>query len=277
MGGIAEPLLNLGYGVSGSDLKESEITRRLASLGGRIVLGHRAENVGQEGAVVGTWGAGRRSANREALAARARGVRVIRRAEMLAELMRLKDAVAIAGSHGKTTTTSMIATVLEHAGLQPTAVVGGKLNAFGSNARLGKGEWIVVEADEADGSFLHLTPTIAVITNVDAEHLDHYGTVEALQHAVGDFADRLPFYGLVVLCLDHPTVQHLIPRLSKRHVTYGLSSQADWRADDVKLAAFSARFSVTHRGKKMGDVALKMVGAHNVLNALAAFAGAPEP
>jgi UDP-N-acetylmuramate--alanine ligase len=276
MSGIAELLLNLGYGVSGSDLKESEITRRLASLGGKVVLGHRAENVGPDVDVVVTSSAVRRATNPEAVAARARGIPVIRRAEMLAELMRLKDAVAIAGSHGKTTTTSLIATVLEHAGLQPTAVVGGKLNAFGSNARLGKGEWIVVEADESDGSFLHLTPTIAVVTNVDAEHLDHYGTAEALHQAFVDFADRVPFYGLVVLCLDHPTVQHLIPRLSKRHVTYGISPQADWRADEVKLSAFSARFAVWHRGKRLGEVALKMVGAHNVLNALAACAVAHE-
>ena len=166
--------------------------------------------------------------------------------------------------------------MLEHAGLQPTAVVGGKLNAFGSNAKLGRGEWIVVEADESDGSFLHLTPTIAVVTNVDPEHLDHYGTLEALHQAFVDFADRVPFYGLVVLCLDHPTVQHLIPRLSKRHVTYGISPQADWRADEVKLSAFSARFAVWHRGKRLGEVALKMVGAHNVLNALAACAVAHE-
>src|SRR5207237_806788 len=156
------------------------------------------------------------------------------------------------------------------------AVVGGKLNAFGSNARLGKGEWSVVEAGESDGSFLHLTPTIAVVTNVDPEHLDHYGTVEALQQAFVDFADRVPFYGLVVLCLDHPTVQHLIPRLSKRHVTYGISPQADWRADEVKLSAFSARFAVWHRAKRLGEVVLKMVGAHNVLNALAACAVAHE-
>ena len=276
MSGIAELLLNLGYGVSGSDLKESEITRRLASLGGTVALGHRAENVGPDVDVVVTSSAVRRSSNPEALAARARGIPVIRRAEMLAELMRLKDAVAIAGSHGKTTTTSLIATVLEHAGLQPTAVVGGKLNAFGSNAKLGRGEWIVVEADESDGSFLHLTPTIAVVTNVDPEHLDHYGTLEALHQAFVDFADRVPFYGLVVLCLDHPTVQHLIPRLSKRHVTYGISPQADWRADEVKLSAFSARFAVWHRGKRLGEVALKMVGAHNVLNALAACAVAHE-
>src|SRR5205823_8434984 len=155
------------------------------------------------------------------------------------------------GSHGKTTTTSLIATVLEHAGLQPTAVVGGKLNAFGSNARLGKGEWIVVEADESDGSFLHLTPTIAVVTNVDPEHLDHYGTVEALQQAFVDFADRVPFYGLAVMCIDDPVVQHLIPRVSKRLVPYGVSPQADWRADDVKLSAFKAQFTVSHRGQRL--------------------------
>ena len=276
MSGIAELLLNLGYGVSGSDLKESETTQRLTGLGGTIHIGHRPENVAGDVDVVVTSSAVRRSQNPEALAARARGVPVIRRAEMLAELMRLKDAVAIACSHGKTTTTSLIATVLDHAGLHPTAVVGGKLNAFGSNAKLGKGEWIVVEADESDGSFLHLTPTIAVITNVDAEHLDHYGTVEALQQAFVDFADRVPFYGLAVMCLDHPTVQHLIPRISKRHVTYGISPQADWRADDVRLSAFAARFNVSHRGRRMGEVSLKMVGAHNVLNALATCAVAHE-
>jgi UDP-N-acetylmuramate--alanine ligase len=184
--------------------------------------------------------------------------------------------VAIAGSHGKTTTTSMIATVLAHAGLDPTAVVGGKLNALGSNAKLGKGRLIVVEADESDGSFLRLSPIIAVITNVDPEHLDHYGTVEALQQAFVDFADRVPFYGLAVMCIDHPVVQHLIPRLIKRHVTYGVSPQADWRADDVRLAPFQARFTVSHRGKPLGDVVLKMVGAHNVLNALACCAVAHE-
>src|SRR5438270_8452410 len=275
MSGIAELLLNLGYRVSGSDLKESEITNRLAGLGGSVAIGHRAANVAPDVDVVVTSSAVKKT-NPEAVAARDRGIPVIPRAEMLAELMRLKEGVAIAGSHGKTTTTSLIATVLAHAGLDPTAVVGGKLNALGSNAKLGKGEWIVVEADESDGSFLHLTPTIAVITNVDAEHLDHYGTVEALQQAFVDFADRVPFYGLAVMCLDHPTVQHLIPRISKRHVTYGIWPQADWRADDVRLCAFDARFVVSHRGKKRGDVNLKMVGAHNVLNALATCAVAHE-
>ncbi|MBS2025168.1 MAG: UDP-N-acetylmuramate--L-alanine ligase [Deltaproteobacteria bacterium] len=276
MSGIAELLLNLGYGVSGSDLKESEITRRLAGLGGVIHIGHSATNVAADVDVVVTSSAVRRSTNPEAQAARARGIPVIPRAEMLAELMRLKDGVAIAGSHGKTTTTSLVATVVAHAGLDPTAVVGGKLNAFGSNAKLGRGQLMVVEADESDGSFLRLTPTIAVITNVDPEHLDHYGTVEALQQAFVDFADRVPFYGLVVLCLDHPVVQHLIPRLSKRHVTYGLSPQADWRAENVRLGPFSAEFSVRHRGQTLGEVKLKMVGAHNVLNALATCAVAHE-
>jgi UDP-N-acetylmuramate--alanine ligase len=275
MSGIAELLLNLGYGVTGSDLKDSDITRRLAGLGGAIKIGHRAENVAPDVDVVVTSSAVKRD-NPEVRAAKERGVTVIPRAEMLAELMRLKSGVAIAGSHGKTTTTSLIATVLAHAGLDPTAVVGGKLNALGSNAKLGKSEWMVVEADESDGSFLRLSPTIAVITNVDPEHLDHYGTVEALQHAFVEFAERVPFYGLAVVCLDHPVVQSLIPRLSKRHATYGLSPQAEWRADDIELSAFSARFSVWHRGKKHGDVALRMVGAHNVLNALAVCAVAHE-
>ena len=275
MSGIAELLLNLGYRVSGSDLKESEITRRLASLGGSVAIGHRAENVSPDVDVVVISSAVKRG-NPEVAAARQRSIPVVPRAEMLAELMRLKDGVAIAGSHGKTTTTSMIATVLAHAGLDPTAVVGGKLNALGSNAKLGKGRLMVVEADESDGSFLRLSPTIAVITNVDPEHLDHYGTVEALQQAFVDFADRVPFYGLAVMCIDHPVVQHLIPRLTKRHVTYGVSPQADWRADDVRLAPFQARFTVSHRGKPLGDVALKMVGAHNVLNALACCAVAHE-
>jgi len=275
MSGIAELLLNLGYRVSGSDLKLSEVTRRLGSLGGTVSEGHRAENVAADVDVVVTSSAVRKN-NPEVVAARDRGIPVIPRAEMLAELMRLKEGVAIAGSHGKTTTTSLIATVVAHAGLDPTAVVGGKLNAFGSNAKLGKGQLMVVEADESDGSFLRLSPAIAVITNVDPEHLDYYGTVEALQQAFVDFADRVPFYGLAVLCLDHPVVQHLIPRIGKRHVTYGVSPQADWRADEVKHAPFQSQFAVSHRGVRQGEVTLKMVGAHNVLNALACCAVAHE-
>src|SRR5438067_8113984 len=275
MSGIAELLLNLGYRVSGSDLKESEITRRLASLGGIVSAGHQADNVADDVDVVVTSSAVKKN-NPEVLAARDRGIPVIPRAEMLAELMRLKEGVAIAGSHGKTTTTSLIATVVAHAGLDPTAVVGGKLNALGSNAKLGKGQLMVVEADESDGSFLRLSPAIAVITNIDPEHLHYYGTVDSLQQAFVDFADRVPFYGLAVLCVDHPVVQHLIPRLGKRHTTYGISPQADWRADDVRLAPFQAKFSVSHRGQRQGEVTLNMVGAHNVLNALACCAVAHE-
>jgi len=275
MSGIAELLLNLGYRVSGSDLKESEITRRLASLGGIVSAGHRAENVAPDVDVVVTSSAVKKN-NPEVIAAKDRGIPVIPRAEMLAELMRLKEGVAIAGSHGKTTTTSLIATVVAHAGLDPTAVVGGKLNALGSNAKLGKGRLMVVEADESDGSFLRLSPAIAVITNVDPEHLDYYGTVEALQQAFVDFADRVPFYGLAVLCLDHPVVQHLIPRIGKRHTTYGVSPQAEWRADDVKLGPFQSRFTVSYKGTVQGEVTLRLVGAHNVLNALACCAVAHE-
>jgi len=275
MSGIAELLLNLGYRVSGSDLKESDITRRLASLGGSVVVGHSAENVAADVDVVVTSSAVRKH-NPEVVAAKDRGIPVIPRAEMLAELMRLKEGVAIAGSHGKTTTTSLIATVLAHANLDPTAVVGGKLNALGSNAKLGKGQLMVVEADESDGSFLRLSPAIAVITNVDPEHLDYYGTVEALQQAFVDFADRVPFYGLAVLCVDHPVVQHLIPRIGKRHTTYGLSPQAEWRADDIRHAPFQSRFTVSHKGKQQGEVTLRMVGAHNVLNALACCAVSHE-
>ncbi len=275
MSGIAELLLNLGYGVSGSDLKASDTTRRLASLGGFIFEGHQASNVASNVDVVVTSSAVRKN-NPEVIAARDRGIPVIPRAEMLAELMRLKDGIAIAGSHGKTTTTSLIATVLAHAGLDPTAVVGGKLNALGSNAKLGKGQLMVVEADESDGSFLRLSPTIAVITNVDPEHLDYYGTVEALQQAFVDFADRVPFYGLAVLCLDHPVVQHLIPRIGKRHTTYGVSPQAEWRADDIRFGPLQSRFSVAYRGEVQGEVTLRMVGRHNVLNALACCAVAHE-
>jgi UDP-N-acetylmuramate--alanine ligase len=275
MSGIAELLLNLGYRVSGSDLKESEITRRLASLGGTIAAGHRPENVAADVDVVVTSSAVRKN-NPEVVVARERGIPVIPRAEMLAELMRMKYGVAVAGSHGKTTTTSLVATVLRTAGLDPTAVIGGKLNSLGSNAKLGKGQLMVVEADESDGSFLRLSPTVAVITNIDPEHLDYYGTVEALQQAFVDFADRVPFYGLAVLCVDHPVVQHLIPRIGKRHTTYGISPQAEWRADDIRHGPFESRFVVSLRGKQLGEVTLRMVGAHNVLNALACCAVAHE-
>ena len=275
MSGIAELLLNLGHRVSGTDLKESDLTRRLQAFGGKILIGHAAENLPADVDVVVVSSAVKRN-NPEWIEARRRSVPVIPRAEMLAELMRLKEGIAIAGSHGKTTTTSMVATVLSQAGLDPTVVVGGKLNALGSNAFLGKGDAIVVEADESDGSFLRLTPTIAVVTNIDPEHLDHYGTFEKLHAAFVDFVNKVPFYGLAVLCLDHPAVQGMLPNLEKRSVTYGVSLQAEYRADNVTLEGFSAAFDAYRRGQRLGRVKLKMVGRHNVQNALAAIAVADE-
>jgi UDP-N-acetylmuramate--alanine ligase len=275
MSGIAEVLLNLGYAVSGSDLKGSDTTRRLSSLGAAVRVGpHSADNVGVCDVVVVSSAV--KKENPEVVAARARKIPVIPRAEMLAELMRLKYGIAIAGSHGKTTTTSMIATVLAAGGLDPTAVVGGKLNSLGSNAKLGKGELMVVEADESDGSFLKLSPAIAVVTNVDPEHLDHYGTLERLKEAFGEFVNRVPFYGAAVMCLDHPNVQSLLPLLEKRVVTYGFSAQADWRADEVRLEGFMTRFRVWRRGEDLGEFGVQMVGRHNAQNALAAIAVADE-
>jgi UDP-N-acetylmuramate--alanine ligase len=270
MSGIAEVLLNLGYAVSGSDLKESEITRRLAGLGGRIHRGHDAGNLGDADVVV-ISSAVRRD-NPEVAAARSRQIPVIPRAEMLAELMRLKHGVAIAGSHGKTTTTSMAAHLLAHAGLDPTAVAGGKVNTFGSNAKLGKGDYMVVEADESDGSFLRLTPTLAVVTNIDPEHLDYWKTEEALRLGFLDFLSRVPFYGLCILCVDHPTVQSLLPDLERRVVTYGESPRADYRAERIEVAGPSVSFEAVRRGASLGRFRVGMVGRHNALNALATVA-----
>jgi UDP-N-acetylmuramate--alanine ligase len=274
MSGIAEVLLNLGYQVSGSDLKESDITRRLSSLGATLAYGHREENVTNVDAVV-VSSAVRRD-NPEVVAARSKWIPVIPRAEMLAELMRLKYAVAVAGSHGKTTTTSMVATVLAAAGLDPTAVVGGKVNVLDSNAKLGKSELMVVEADESDGSFLKLHPSIAVVTNIDPEHMDHYGTLEALQTAFTDFCNRVPFYGLNVLCLDHPHVQALLPRIEKRFVTYGTSHAADYRAEAIQLDGYATRFRAFKHDDELGEFTVRMVGGHNALNALAVIAVAEE-
>ncbi len=270
MSGIAEVLLNLGYAVSGSDLKASETTRRLAGLGGVISCGHAAENLRDVDVVV-ISSAVRRD-NPEVVEARRRKITVIPRAEMLAELMRLKYGVAIAGSHGKTTTTSMAAHLLAHAGLDPTAVVGGKVNAFGSNAKLGKGDYMVVEADESDGSFLRIPPTIAIVTNIDPEHLDHWRTPEALRRGFVDFVNRVPFYGLAILCIDHPTVQSLLPDVEKRVATYGESHQADYRADGIEVSGHSVRFDAFRREAPLGRFEVAMVGRHNALNALAVIA-----
>ncbi|MGZ6135638.1 MAG: UDP-N-acetylmuramate--L-alanine ligase [Myxococcaceae bacterium] len=274
MSGIAEVLINLGYRISGSDLKESETTRRLARLGARLEIGHRAENLVSADVVV-ISSAVRRD-NPEVLAAVARKIPVIPRAEMLAELMRLKYAVAVAGSHGKTTTTSMVATVMNAAGLDPTAVVGGKVNVLGSNAKLGKSDLMVVEADESDGSFLKLHPSIAVVTNIDPEHLDHFGSLDELRNAFVEFCNRVPFYGLNVLCLDHPNVQALLPHIGKRVVTYGTAHTADYRLEGVALEGFSTRFHAFRREEALGEFTVRMVGAHNALNALAVIAVAEE-
>ena len=270
MSGIAEVLLNLGYGVSGTDLKESDTTRRLSLLGARIAYGHAKEHVGEADVVVISSAV--KPSNPEVQEARSRQIPVIPRAEMLAELMRMKYGIAIAGSHGKTTTTSLVATVLHQAGLDPTAVIGGKLPALGSNARLGQGEYLVAEADESDGSFMKLSPTIAVVTNIDPEHLDHYGTLDKLKQTFSDFINKVPFYGLAVLCLDHEHVQSLLPAVEKRSVTYGLQPHADFRATDLRFEGLRSRFTAWKRGKPLGPVEVAMPGKHNVLNSLAVLA-----
>ncbi len=274
MSGIAEVLINLGYTVSGSDIKMGDATKRLATLGGRIFEGHRPGNV--NGADVVVVSSAVSSDNVEVRKAEHDGVPVIQRAEMLAELMRLKFGVAVAGTHGKTSTTSLLATVMSEAGLDPTMVLGGKLNSIGSNAKLGRGDYMIVEADESDGSFLKLSPVLAVVTNIDPEHLDYYGSVDALEDAFERFVNKVPFYGAAILCMDHPRVQALIPRMRKRYLTFGLSEQADYRAVDPVFAGLESRFVVFRRGVEMGEVSLRMPGIHNVLNALAVVAVSRE-
>jgi len=275
MSGIAELLANLGYDVSGSDAKRSDVTDRLETLGVRIAAGHGGANVGSADVVVVSSAIG--SDNPEVAAARARHVPVIPRAEMLAELMRLRYGIAVAGAHGKTTTTSMVALVLDRAGLDPTAVIGGRLSAFGSNARLGKGDYMVVEADESDRSFLKLSPSIGVITNIDREHMESYGTWENLQQAFADFANTVPFYGAVIACADDAPVRALLPRLTRRVITYALDADAHIAAHDMQLEAFGSTCTVTHHpgsgpAGTLGPLRLRVPGRHNVLNALAAVA-----
>jgi UDP-N-acetylmuramate--alanine ligase len=269
MSGIAEVLLTLGYRVSGSDLAASEATRRLASLGGTIFIGHRAAHV--EGAQVVVISSAVAPSNVEVVAARERMIPVIPRAEMLAELMRLKYGIAVAGTHGKTTTTSMIAAVLAHGGLDPTAVIGGKLNRFGGPAKLGQGEFLVAEADESDGSFLKLSPTIAVVTNIDREHLDHYGDLDRIKQAFLDFMNKVPFYGTVILCLDEPHLQALLPRIEKRSRTYGRTSHADLTAREIAFGPKGTRFAAVLNGTDLGRFSLSAPGGHNVSNAMAAI------
>jgi len=275
MSGIAELLLNLGYRVSGSDLRRSETTDRLASLGARIAFGHAAENVPADGHVV-VISSAVRPGNPEVLEAQRRKIPVIPRAEMLAELMRMKYGIAIAGTHGKTTTTSMVATVLASAGWDPTAVVGGKLNSLGSNAKLGQGEFLVAEADESDGTFLKLSPTVAVVTNIDPEHLDFYSGIGQIKETFLHFINKVPFYGFAVLCFVLPNVQELLPSVTKTVVTYGFSRHADYRADGIVSEGMMNRFTVFARGEPVGEMALRAPGRHNVSNALAAVAVAME-
>jgi UDP-N-acetylmuramate--alanine ligase len=274
MSGLAEILRTLEFDVSGSDLREGENTRALKGLGVRIDVGHHDKNVTDADVVV--YSSAIKPENPEIVGAHERGIPVISRAEMLAELMRVKYGVAIAGSHGKTTTTSLVATVLRAAGLDPTVVVGGRMASFGSNAKLGEGDLLVAEADESDGSFLRLTPTICVVTNIDPEHLDHYGTHENLKEAFLEFIEKTPFYGLAVLCLDHPDVQQLLPRVRRRHVTYGLSQQADYSARDIEIEGVVTKFRAYRHGKDLGDFSVRLPGQHNVQNTLAAIAVADE-
>ncbi len=276
MSGIAEVLLTLGYSVSGSDVLESETARRLERLGARLHIGiHHADNVDESVDVIVISSAVTFS-NPEVVRARDLKIPVIPRAEMLAELMRMKHGIAIAGTHGKTTTTSLVGTVLREAGRDPTVVVGGKLRALGTNARLGQGEYLVAEADESDGSFLLLSPIIAVVTNIDPEHLDHFGDMEKVRAAYLQFIQRVPFYGLAVLCVDNVNVRALLPYVNKRFVTYGTSADADWQARELRVEELETVFEVWRAGERLGVVRLHMPGRHHALNALAAIAVADD-
>jgi UDP-N-acetylmuramate--alanine ligase len=270
MSGIAELLLNLGYKVSGSDISSSEITRRLESLGGVVFIGHSEAQIPGADVVVTSSAVG--PENPEVVAAGRASIPVIPRAEMLAELMRLKYSVAIAGAHGKTSTTSIVAEVLGKGGLDPTIVIGGKLKSIDSNALLGEGDFIVAEADESDGSFLKISPTIAVVTNIDREHLDYYRDLDHIKDVFLSFIERIPFYGLAVLCLDNEPIQSLIPKIHKRFTTYGMSTQADLKARDVVFEGLKSRFTVDHLGTSLGEITLNLPGIHNVYNALASIA-----
>ncbi len=274
MCGIAEVLINLGYEVSGSDLAQSEVIFRLKGLGARVMVGHYPTNV--EGVDVVVYSSAVTGDNPEVTEALNRKIPVIRRAEMLTELMRMKYSVAVAGTHGKTTTTSLVASVLAAANLDPTVVVGGRINAFGANARLGTGEYLVAEADESDGTFLNLLPSIAVVTNIDLEHLDFYGDFESLKGAFLEFINKVPFYGFSVLCLDHPTIQEIIPRVGKRFYTYGFGGQADYVGENYRYENGGAVFTVRHHGREIGEIQLAIPGRHNAENALAAVAVASE-
>lgn len=275
MSGIAEVLLNQGFTVTGSDLSRGASVKRLETLGATVHIGHDPEQVGEADVVVRSTAVG--PSNVEIQEARKRHVPVIRRAEMLAELMRLKHGIAVAGTHGKTTTTSMLAHCMAAGHMDPTVVIGGRVDHLGgTNAKLGQGDYLVAEADESDGSFMHLSPTVALVTNIDPEHLDHHGNFETLKATFLDFVRKVPFYGFAVLCADHPVVQAMIPQVERRVVTYGMSRHADYRASSVRTDGLQTTFRVHYRELLLGDVSLGMPGLHNVANALGAIATAME-
>lgn len=274
MSGIAEVLLNLGFTVTGSDLRKTDTTDRLQALGAAIFMGHSEANITSADVVVVSSAV--RPDNPEVMKAKELFIPVIQRAEMLAELMRMKYSVAVAGAHGKTTTTSLVSTILGHAGLDPTCVIGGKLNSLGSNAKLGDSKFLVAEADESDGTFLLLFPTIAVTTNIDLEHLDFYHDINEIKSAFLAFLNKVPFYGLDIICIDNANVQSIIPQLKRRYMTYGLTKQADLRAENIIYDGFTTSFKVVYRDEEMGDISLMLPGVHNVVNALAACGVAIE-
>jgi len=274
MSGIAEILINLGYEVSGSDLRESEQTRRLQKMGATIYIGHYPSNIKDYHVVVTSSAINKN--NPELIEARKRKIPVIHRSEMLAELVRLKHGIGVAGTHGKTTTSSMLSYVLYHGGLNPTAVVGGKVLNFESNARVGQGQYIVFEADESDGSFLKLLPTIGVVTNIDADHLDHYKYFEGIKDAFLTYMNNIPFYGYSVVCIDDPVIVELLPKIERPFVTYGFNTKADFRAGDVKLLNGSTHYSCYYKEEKLGEIVLTLLGKHNIINSLAVVAVALE-
>ncbi len=274
MSGIAEVLLNLGYTISGSDLSQSDITQRLAALGARICPGHNASHLSDADVVVTSTAV--KSDNPEVMEAHRRNIPVIPRAEMLAELLKMKFSIAVSGSHGKTTTTSMVATVLASGGLDPTMVIGGKLASIGSNAKLGDGEVIVAEADESDGSFLKLSPSLAVITNIDLEHLDHYRDIEEIKDAFLQFANIVPFYGSTIICLDDENVKNILPKIKRKTITYGLEPQADYRASEISFSGSSSSFTLHYKDGVFGTATINVPGLFNVYNSLAAIAVSRE-
>mgnify|MGYP000954296638 FL=1 len=274
MSGIAEVLYNMGYTVTGSDIKESETVKRLKSFGIKVSIGHSRDNIDNTDVVV--YSSAVKQDNPELIKAKSLGIRVIPRAEMLAELCRLKYSILVAGAHGKTTTTSLIATVLTDAGFDPTIVIGGKLKSIGTNAKLGQGEFLVAEADESDGSFLKLTPAVAVITNIDREHLDYFKTLRKIKKAFLEFGNKVPFYGVSILCRECRHVRDLIPHLTRRYVTYGFDGSSDFRAGNIEYSSPKVSFEAFYRGKSLGRFAITVPGKHNVLNALATIAAAKE-